>query len=89
MGKTTFLGKKYLYEVLPMLKWVAEQVPGGFFVYSAKEPYEIFYANSAVLDIYGCENLDEFKELTGYTFKGMVYPDDFFSLCTKTFRHML
>ena len=77
MGKTTFLGKKYLYEVLPMLKWVAEQVPGGFFVYSAKEPYDLFYANSAVLDIYGCENLDEFKELTGYTFKGMVYPDDF------------
>ena len=60
-----------------MLKWVAEQVPGGFFVYSAKEPFELFYVNSAVLDIYGCENLDEFKELTGYTFRGMVYPDDF------------
>ncbi|MBQ6298467.1 MAG: response regulator [Selenomonadaceae bacterium] len=77
MGRNNFLGKKYLYEVLPMLKWVAEQVPGGFFVYSAKEPYELFYANSEVLDIYACENLDEFKELTGYTFKGMVHPDDF------------
>jgi len=77
MPRDNFLGKKYLYEVLPMLKWVAEHVPGGFFVYSAKEPYELFYANSAVLDIYGCKNLDEFKELTGYTFKGMVYPDDF------------
>ena len=77
MGRTSFLGKKHLYEVLPMLKWVAEQVPGGFFVYSAKEPYELFYANNEVLDIYGCKNLDEFKELTGYTFEGMVYPDDF------------
>lgn len=77
MWRRNFLEKKYLYEVLPMLKWVAEQVPGGFFVYSAKEPYELFYANSAVLDIYGCENLDEFKELTDYTFRGMVYPDDF------------
>ena len=77
MGRTTFLGKKYLYEVLPMLKWVAEQVPGGFFVYSANEPFDIFYVNSEVLNIYGCENLDEFKELTGYTFRGMVYPDDF------------
>lgn len=77
MGRTTFLGKKHLYEVLPMLKWVAEQVPGGFFVYSAKEPFELFYVNRAVLDIYGCYNLDEFKELTGYTFRGMVYPDDF------------
>ena len=77
MGKANFLGKKHLYEVLPMLKWVAEQVPGGFFVYSAKEPFDIFYVNSAVLDIFGCENLDEFKELTDYTFRGMVYPDDF------------
>ena len=77
MGRTSFLGKKHLYEVLPMLKWVAEQVPGGFFVYSAKEPYELFYANNEVLDIYGCKSLDEFKELTGYTFRGMVYPDDF------------
>ena len=77
MGKTTFLGKKYLYEVLPMLKWVAEQVPGGFFVYSAREPFDIFYVNSEVLNIYGCANLDEFRELTGYTFRGMVYPDDF------------
>lgn len=77
MARDDFLDKKYLYEVLPMLKWVAEKVPGGFFVYSAKEPYELFYANSAVLDIYACEDLDEFKELTGYTFKGMVHPDDF------------
>ena len=77
MGRNNFLGKKYLYEVLPMLKWVAEQVPGGFFVYSAKEPYELFYANSEVLNIYACDNLDEFKELTGYTFQGMVHPDDF------------
>lgn len=77
MARDNFLDRKYLYEVLPMLKWVAEKVPGGFFVYSAKEPYELFYANNAVLNIYGCEDLDEFKELTGYTFKGMVYPDDF------------
>ena len=77
MGRENFLGKKYLYEVLPMLKWVAEQVPGGFFVYSAKEPFDIFYVNNEVLNIYGCKNLDEFKELTDYTFRGMVHPDDF------------
>ena len=77
MARNNFLGKKYLYEVLPMLKWVAEQVPGGFFVYSAHEPFDIFYVNSEVLTIYGCKNLDEFRELTGYTFRGMVYPDDF------------
>ncbi len=77
MGKNNFLGKKYLYEVLPMLKLVAEQVPGGFFIYSAKEPFELFYVNNEVLNIYACKDLDEFKELTGYTFRGMVYPEDF------------
>ena len=60
-----------------MLKWVAEQVPGGFFIYSAKEPFEVLYVNSEVLDIFGCADIDEFKELTGYTFRGMVHPEDF------------
>ncbi|MBR3747584.1 MAG: PAS domain-containing sensor histidine kinase, partial [Selenomonadaceae bacterium] len=77
MSRTDFLGKKYLYEVLPMLKWFSEHVPGGFFIYSAKEPFKVLYVNSEVLNIYGCENLDEFRELTGYTFRGMVYPQDF------------
>ncbi len=31
----------------------------------------------ACVRMFGCSNLDEFKELTGYTFSGMVYPDDF------------
>lgn len=83
MARDNFLGKKYLYEVLPMLKWVAEQVPGGFFIYSAKEPYELLYANNAVLDIYACADLDEFRELTGYTFRGMVHPDDFAEIQTS------
>ena len=83
MAKDNFLRKKKLYEVLPTLKWVAEQVPGGFFAYDAHEPFEIFYVNSEVLNIYGCETLDEFKELTGYTFRGMVHPDDFNGIQTS------
>ena len=71
------MDKKYLYEVLPMLKWFSEHVPGGFFIYSAREPFEIFYVNSEVLNIYGCADVDEFRELTGYTFRGMVHPEDF------------
>ena len=71
MSRTNFLGKKYLYEVLPMLTWFAEHVPGGFFIYSAKPPFTVLYVNTEVLNIYGCENLDEFKELTGYTFRGI------------------
>lgn len=35
------------------------------------------YANGAVFKIFGCADLDEFKGLTGFTFRGMVHPDDY------------
>ena len=62
---------------LTVMKWVSEQMPGGFFVYRADDTQEILYVNKAVLKIFGCHTLDEFKEHTGYTFKGMVHPSDF------------
>ena len=55
---------------------VARQMPGGFFVYRADETETILYANDIMFGIFGCANADEFKELTGYTFKGIVHPDD-------------
>ena len=51
-------------------------MPGGFFVYIADEREDMVYVNDVVLDMFGCSDLDEFKELTGYTFQGMVYPED-------------
>ena len=51
-------------------------MPGGFFIYRADDREELLYANDVMLDIFGCETLDEFKELTGYTFQGIVHPDD-------------
>lgn len=50
--------------------------PGGFFVYKADEKEEIVHVNDEVLYIYGCSTLDEFKRLTGNSFRGMVYKDD-------------
>ena len=58
---------------------VGRHMPGGFFIYKAKNE-EILYANNAVLKIFGCETIEEFKELTGNTFKGMIYPDDYVGL---------
>ena len=55
----------------------AELIPGGFFIYHEKEPMEMLYVNHRTLDIFGCETLEQFKELTGYTFRGLVHPDDF------------
>ena len=55
---------------------LAEDMPGGFFIYRADEKEEILYANSLLLRIFGCETVDEFRDLTGGTFKGMVHPED-------------
>ncbi len=49
---------------------------GGFLAYSVKGDGEIHYANPQVLHIFGCDNMQEFNELVGSTFKGMVHPDD-------------
>lgn len=59
------------------IKWVAEQMPGGFFLYKAELPGEILYINKSALRIFGCNNPDEFRELTGNTFQGLVFPEDF------------
>ena len=55
---------------------LTKRMPGGFFIYRAYGDEEILYANDFLIEIFGCKNLNEFKELTGYTFKGMVHPDD-------------
>ena len=59
------------------IEWIGEQIPGGFFIYRADDSTEILYANDAVIKIFGCSDIDEFKQLTGYTFRGMVHPDDY------------
>ncbi len=62
---------------MPVVWQLAEVIPGGFFIYREDEKRELIYASKKVYEIYGCENLAEFSELTGSTFEGMVYPEDF------------
>ena len=64
-------------ETIPVVEEIGRHMPGGFFIYKAEQPEELLYANRAVLDIFGCANLEEFKKLTGYTFKGMLHPEDY------------
>lgn len=72
-------GKHFLLtdETMHIVEELGLHMPGGFFIYKAEEPEELLYANHAVIDIFGCKDLDEFKELTGNTFKGMLHPDDY------------
>ncbi len=51
-------------------------MPCGFFAYFADETGRLLLHNQEVLKLFECENDDEFKELTGYSFRGMVHPDD-------------
>ena len=62
---------------LQVIEQIGNDMPGGFFIYKATGNEELLYANKAVFRIFGCETLEEFKALTGYTFKGMLYPEDY------------
>ena len=66
---------------LSIIEQFGEHMPGGFFIYKADESEELLYANEAVCQMYGCDNLEEFKAFTGFTFRGMVHPDDYETVC--------
>ena len=65
---------------ISVIREIGKHMPGGFFIYRAEQPEELLYANKAVFSIFGCKDLEEFKELTGYTFRGMPHPDDYASV---------
>ena len=64
-------------ETLSILEAMGSHMPGGFFIYKSASDGELLYANKAVLDIFGCADLDEFRALTGFTFRGMLHPEDY------------
>ncbi len=64
-------------DTLSVIEEIGGHMPGGFFIYKADEPGELIYANKPVFDIFGCASLEEFKELTGFTFSGMVHAEDY------------
>ena len=62
---------------ISVIEQIGRHMPGGFFIYKAEMPEELLYANDTVFSIFGCDGLEDFKALTGFTFKGMVYPADY------------
>ena len=55
---------------------IMQGIPGGFFIYRAGGNEELIYVNDAMLHLFRCETIEEFQELTGNSFKGIVHPDD-------------
>ncbi len=58
------------------LKAFTDNMPGGFFIYHADGEETILYANTAMLRIFKCDTMQEFRQLTGNSFKGIVHPED-------------
>lgn len=53
-----------------------DEIPGGFLIYRADGDEEILYANEALIKIFCCRNLQEFRKLTGNSFRGVVLQED-------------
>ena len=48
----------------------------GFFIYRAMKDERILYANPALMDLFGCESMEELMELVKFSFRGIVHPED-------------
>lgn len=56
---------------------ILSMIPGGFLIYADNETEKILSVNEMLLEIYECDNLEEFLELTKGSFAGMVHPEDY------------
>lgn len=53
-----------------------DEMPGGFLIYRASQGEEIIYVNQSLLRIFRCDTMEQFRELTGNSFRGIVHPED-------------
>lgn len=54
-----------------------DEMPGGFLIYYAEHEEKIIYANKALLRLFQCSSFQDFQELTGNSFRGIVHPEDY------------
>lgn len=55
---------------------VMNHISNGFFIYEASGEERILYANPQMQKLFGCSSAEEFMDLVGGSFKGVVHPDD-------------
>ena len=68
--------KKDLNNLAPDENYIPTGLPGGFFIYNALGDQEIYFADQNVIELFGCQTIEEFREYTGNSFRGMVHPED-------------
>lgn len=71
--------KKYVEAVAEFIRFM-DELPGGFLIYRATGNEEILYANRALIKLFCCKTLKEFREFTGNSFQGIVHPRDLVSV---------
>ena len=64
-------------EAANKFKKFIDHIPGGFLIYRANGDEEIVCANKALINMFECRDLKEFIALTGNSFKGIVYREDY------------
>ncbi len=74
-GSSFLLNPSDIQRAQEIIKFM-DEMPGGFLIYHADENEDIIYANKALLRIFRCDTFNEFKALTGNSFKGIVHPYD-------------
>ncbi|MDE6656912.1 MAG: PAS domain-containing protein, partial [Anaeroplasmataceae bacterium] len=58
------------------LSAVYQEIPGGLLIYSAYGNEEIIYANDELIQLFGCNSLEDFRNWTHNSFQGVVHPED-------------
>ena len=62
--------------ILHFVEELGRHMPGGFLIYKSAGDGELLYENEAVHALFGCRDGEEFRTLTGCSFRGMVHPED-------------
>ena len=61
---------------MSIVEEVGKHMPGGFIIYRSDNE-DLIYVNKAAMNIFGCRDIDEFRELTGNNFRYIPHPDDY------------
>lgn len=84
-----FIGQQQgeLHAICDIISFM-DEIPGGFFIYYAGGNEDIIYANRSILHIFLCENMQQFRELTGNSFRGIVHPEDYDAVQESIWRQL-
>ncbi len=79
LSKSANIDARYSEAITEFIRFM-DEIPGGFLIYRATGDEEILYANRALIKMFCCKTLKEFRDFTGNSFKGMVHPKDLVSV---------